>query len=86
MTLALNDPYSVYFDKEMVKKAESSMKSQFSGIGIHIRRDLARDGLLCVAPIKGSPAYKAGLKAGDLITEVRREVDAEGKPITDEKE
>ncbi len=86
MTLALNDPYTVYFDKEQVKKAASSLRSEFSGIGIHIRRDLARDGLLCVAPIKGSPAYKAGLKAGDLITEVCREVDAEGKPITDEKD
>lgn len=84
MSVALNDPYTVYLDKEAVKKAESGMKSQFSGIGIHIRRDLARDGLLCVAPIKGSPAYKAGLKAGDLIIEVRREVDAEGQPITDE--
>lgn len=86
MTFGLNDPYTVYLDKETVKKNESGWKANFSGIGIHIRRDMARDGLLCVAPIKGSPAYKAGMKAGDLITEVRRDVDAEGKPITDEKE
>lgn len=86
MTMALNDPYTIYLDKETVKKAESSMRSQFSGIGIHIRRDLANDALLCVAPIKGSPAYKAGLKAGDLIIEIRREVDAEGKEIKNDTE
>ncbi|CAN5624973.1 hypothetical protein BH11PLA2_BH11PLA2_40270 [soil metagenome] len=84
MAYALNDPYSIYLDRETVKKSESQIKSSFSGIGIHIRRDLARDGLLCVSPIKGSPAYKEGLKAGDLITEIRREVDAEGNPINSE--
>jgi C-terminal peptidase prc len=81
---SLNDPYTVYYDKEMVKKEESKLRAQFSGVGIHIRRDLARDGLLVVSPIKNSPAYKAGIKAGDLIIEVRREVDPTGKPFTSE--
>jgi C-terminal peptidase prc len=53
-------------------------------VGIHIRRDLARDGLLVVSPIRGSPAYRAGVKAGDLIIEVRRDVDPVGKPFTSE--
>lgn len=86
MAASLNDPYTVYYDRQMVKKEESRLKAQFSGIGIHIRRDLARDGLLVVSPIKGSPAYKAGVKAGDLIVEVRREVDPLGRPITNEDE
>lgn len=86
MAASLNDPYTVYFDKEMVKKEESRLKAQFSGIGIHIRRDLARDGLLVVSPIKGSPAYKAGVKAGDLIIEVRREVDPVGRPLASDAE
>jgi len=86
MAHSLNDPYTVYFDKEMIKKEESRLRAQFSGIGIHIRRDIARDGLLCVSPIKGSPAYKAGMLAGDLIIEVRREVDPVGKPLTNEKD
>ena len=37
--------------------------------------------LLVVTPIKGSPAYKAGLKAGDIITTIIREMDSEGKPL-----
>jgi C-terminal peptidase prc len=86
MTASLDDPYTVYLDKESVKKAESSLRAQFTGIGIHIRRDLARDGLLVVAPIKDSPAYKAGLKAGDLIVEIRREVDPQGRPIENESD
>src|SRR5262249_41634743 len=32
-------------------------------------------------PIRGSPAYKAGLMTGDLITQITREVDAEGNPL-----
>jgi carboxyl-terminal processing protease len=81
MAQSLEDPYTVYVDKETMKKEESRWRSQYSGIGVHIRRDLARDGLLVVSPIKGSPAYKAGLRAGDLITEVRRELDPDGKPL-----
>lgn len=81
MAQSIEDPYTVYVDKETMKKEESRWRSQYSGIGVHIRRDLARDGLLVVSPIKGSPAYKAGLRAGDLITEVRRELDPDGKPL-----
>lgn len=81
MAQSIDDPYTVYVDKETMKKEESRWRSQYSGIGVHIRRDLARDGLLVVSPIKGSPAYKAGLRAGDLITEVRREADPDGKPL-----
>lgn len=81
MAMSIEDPYTVYVDKETMKKEESRWRSQYSGIGVHIRRDLARDGLLVVSPIKGSPAYKAGLRAGDLITEVRRELDPDGKPL-----
>jgi C-terminal peptidase prc len=81
MAEATEDPYTVYVDKETMKKEESRWRSQYSGIGVHIRRDLARDGLLVVSPIKGSPAYKAGMRAGDLITEVRRDADPDGKPL-----
>ena len=48
---------------------------------MQIRRDVARDGLLVVTPIRGSPAYKAGVLAGDLITEIIREADENGKPF-----
>ena len=51
---------------EAVRAARCS--GNFTGIGIQIRKDAATDQLLVVTPIKGSPAYKAGIQAGDLIT------------------
>lgn len=75
------DPYSVYYDEEAIAQMQSQMTGRFTGIGVQIRRDMVRDGLLVVSPILGSPAYKAGLKAGDLITEIIRPVDAKGNKI-----
>jgi C-terminal peptidase prc len=75
------DPYTTYVDKEKVEEVEKDVQGFFTGIGVQIRRDLSKDALLVVSPIKGSPAYKAGLKAGDWITSIRREVDANGKPL-----
>jgi len=79
------DPYSEYIDTEMLKSFQDRMKGEFSGIGIQIRRDGARDGLLVTSPLMGSPAYKKGVRAGDLITEIIRDVDSEGREIPEER-
>ncbi len=79
---SLNDRYTVYVDKEGVLKLQSQLRGRFPGVGIQIRRDAVRDGLLVATPIKGSPAHRAGIQAGDLITEIRLEVDKFGKPLT----
>jgi C-terminal peptidase prc len=81
--LANLDPHTSYFDPETKKKLDDDIGGNFTGIGVQIRKDLASDCLLVVTPIKGSPAYKAGLWAGDIITRIKREVDSNGKPITD---
>src|SRR5262249_44596848 len=39
------------------------------------------DMLVVVSPIRNSPAYKAGIEAGDLVVQVRREEDSEGKKL-----
>ena len=80
-TASLNDRYSLYTDREGVLKLASQLRGRFPGVGIQIRRDAVRDGLLVATPIKGSPAYRAGIQAGDLITEIRLEVDKFGKPL-----
>jgi carboxyl-terminal processing protease len=64
------DPYTTYIDPETKAKFDNDIKGYFTGIGIQIRKDTATDQLLVVTPIKGSPAYKAGLQAGDIITTV----------------
>jgi carboxyl-terminal processing protease len=79
---SLNDRYTLYTDREGVLKLASQLRGRFPGVGIQIRRDAVRDGLLVATPIKGSPAYRAGIQAGDLITEIRLHVDKFGKPLT----
>src|SRR5262249_24635405 len=78
---SLNDPYSVYFDADTVRRTLSQLGGRFPGVGISIRRDAVHDALLVVSPIKGGPALEGGIQAGDLIVEIRREVDSQGKPL-----
>lgn len=75
------DPYTTFVDKEKVKDFKREIDGEFTGIGVQIRRDIARNGLLVVTPILKSPAYKGGVLAGDLITEIIRETDERGKPL-----
>jgi C-terminal peptidase prc len=84
MMASLNDPYSVYYDKETVRKMASALRGRFPGVGIQIRRDAVHDALLVVSPIKGSPAFEGGIQAGDLIVKVIRHVDnITGNPLPD---
>jgi C-terminal peptidase prc len=76
------DPYTTYIDPETKKKFDIDVQGHFTGIGIQIRKDSASDQLLVVTPIKNSPAYKAGLQAGDLITTITREVDSKGNTLS----
>jgi C-terminal peptidase prc len=64
------DPYTTYIDPETLENFKKDVQGNFTGIGIQIRKDGITDYLLVVTPIKNSPAYKAGLQAGDLITKV----------------
>ena len=62
------DPHSQYFDKKTFKEFRESTTGRFVGIGIEIGME---DGLVkVVSPIEGSPAFRAGIKSGDLITKI----------------
>ena len=62
------DPHSVYFDKTSFKEFREGTTGKFVGVGIEIGME---DGLVkIVSPIEGSPAFRAGLKTGDLITKI----------------
>lgn len=75
------DPYTNYIDPETKAAFDKEVQGNFTGIGVQIRKDSATDMLLVVTPIKGSPAYKAGIQAGDIITKIVREVDSEGNEL-----
>ncbi|MCI1193277.1 S41 family peptidase [Calidifontimicrobium sp. SYSU G02091] len=62
------DPHSQYFDKKSFKEFREGTTGRFVGVGIEIGME---DGLVkVVSPIEGSPAFKAGIKSGDLITRI----------------
>ena len=62
------DPHSQYFDKKSYKEFNESISGSFVGVGIEIGME---DGLVkVVSPIEGSPAFRGGIKSGDLITRI----------------
>ena len=75
------DPYTTYIDGETKANFDRDVQGNFTGIGVQIRKDAVSEMLLVVTPIKNSPAYKAGVMAGDIISTVIREVDSEGKAL-----
>ena len=62
------DPHSQYFDKKTFKEFREGTTGRFVGVGIEIT--MAEGLVKVVSPIEGSPAFRAGLKPGDLITKV----------------
>jgi len=72
---ALNDPYSVYFDKKEYKEFNEDMTGKFGGIGVIVTK--GEDGLVTVvAPIEDTPGFRAGLRTNDKIVKV------DGKDVT----
>ena len=65
------DPHSSYLTPDMMKQVEVETKGVFGGLGIEIG---VKDGILTViAPIEDTPAFRAGLKAGDKIVRIEKE-------------
>ena len=68
MASAVNDPYTVYMSQEEFNTFMESSQGSFYGIGAQLG---VRDNkVTIIAPIEGSPAEEAGLKAGDVILKV----------------
>jgi len=62
------DPHSQYFDKKSFGEFREGTTGRFVGVGIEITQE---DGLIkIVSPIEDTPAFRAGLKSGDLITRI----------------
>ncbi len=62
------DPHSVYLDKKAYREMRESMQGRFVGLGIEVAME---DGYVkIISPIEDSPAFRAGIKPGDLITRI----------------
>ena len=62
------DQYSTYIQPEDLKRFEQHIEREFVGIGISV--NTAEGKLEIVSPLAGSPAFRAGLRTGDVITEI----------------
>jgi carboxyl-terminal processing protease len=59
------DPHSTYLDADAFKDLQVGTQGEFGGLGIEVGME---DGLVkVISPIEDTPAFKAGVKAGDLI-------------------
>lgn len=68
MVDSLDDPYTVFLRPEESKKFAEQINGSFGGVGIEI--GIRQNLLTVITPIKDTPAYLAGLKAGDIITRI----------------
>ncbi len=75
MVKSVGDPYTVFFEPVLSQKFQEEISGAFGGVGIEIGK--RNDAVTVIAPIKDSPAFNAGIKAGDKILKV------DGQLITD---
>ena len=74
------DPYSAYMDPELFKSMQTDTRGEFGGLGIEIGME---SGVVrVIAPIDGTPAAKAGIKAGDYIVRID-DIQVQGKSLTE---
>lgn len=66
----LNDPYTEYMTKEEMEEFSQDVMGNFTGIGIYLTKDIEKNAVIVISPIKDTPAHKAGILPGDIITKV----------------
>ncbi|MCO6456101.1 MAG: S41 family peptidase [Pirellulaceae bacterium] len=64
------DPYSAFITTDSFQQFQESLDQEFGGIGIVVEGPPRTERLTIVTPIVNTPAYEAGLQAGDVILEV----------------
>lgn len=62
------DPHSSYLPPRDFTVLQNDTRGEFAGIGVEV--DFRNDRVTVISPIEGSPAYRAGIRAGDLILSI----------------
>jgi carboxyl-terminal processing protease len=68
LAASYGDPYTVFFPPAEAKEFSDTISGSFAGVGMEI--DIKDDVLTVIAPLKGTPAATAGIKAGDQIAAI----------------
>lgn len=66
----LEDPYTEYYTKEEMEEFTEQTMGNFVGIGVYMSKDTEKNVIVVISPIKDSPAAKAGILPGDIISKV----------------
>ncbi len=69
MVASLGDPYTIFLPPDDQKRTQEDLGGAFEGVGIQIGYQGTQ--LAVIAPLEGSPAQKAGIKAGDYIIGIK---------------
>ena len=78
LTKSYGDPYTVFFNPEQAEAFATEVSGKFEGVGMEVgNRD---NSLVVVTPLKGTPAEKAGIKAGDKIIKIN-DTDTTDMPV-----
>lgn len=80
MIEAVDDPYTVFLEREELEAFEKHVRGSFSGIGAEV--DIHNDRLRIVTPLEDSPAWRAGILPGDIVLSIEGESTL-GMPITE---
>ena len=72
------DPYSAYMSPELFKEMQTDTRGEFGGLGIEIGMEAGV--VKVISPIDGTPAEKAGIKAGDYIVKIGKD-QVQGKSL-----
>lgn len=63
------DPHSRYLNKKEYKEMEENLKGEFGGLGIVVTKNTELF-ITVISPLEDTPAYKAGIKSGDYISQI----------------
>jgi carboxyl-terminal processing protease len=78
MTNSLEDPYTVFMNKEEFTDFNSQTEGAYTGLGLQV--GVKEDNIVVIAPFDASPAKKAGILSGDIIEKVNG-TDVSGKEL-----
>ncbi|ANQ53337.1 peptidase S41 [Thermosipho affectus] len=73
----LGDDFSYYYNSEVYKEREIENKGEYGGLGIEVTYDPKSMAIKIISPMYGTPAWRVGLKSGDLIISI------DGTPVKD---
>jgi len=69
--LARLDPHTAFLEPDEFSAMKEKQHGSFYGLGIQIQKRMGK--ITVIAPMEGTPAYKMGIRAGDIITHIGEE-------------